>query len=453
MAFSIPPNRVLRDDVGTTRTDILTHGLKGITRLLPHAEANNWVIGGYAQTSAVARDQNRRIDLVLGIDIGRRHSVSCSVKRMTVDRSTAGIVRRLDKREIGICREIINQLAVVLDKNVQSPDSLLISYQQQFDELVLASHLQSDFSLSLNLRDVFNSLRTLAEQTYENKSLTFGCIIDPDAQRTATADKVFPGDLLARKRYRALSDGYYTTYIVNGDGKILRYKDLPSNTATAPPRSFFPEWCRDMAVMSQGKRLGISLTRHGDILIFSTGSLRFTYHFGQWQYWNHTHIIDILRNHSRAQSVSTDITSRVVRAIYRAAVAASFRRTGALFVLLKNKQTLRDVVRNGDALNDGNRSSLDSIFDSALPGRTIQSMPRNVAVELSALDGGMVIANNGSLLAYGAVLEPKKKGRASREEGSRTKAAIGASMYGLALKVSSDGDISCYVKGRRVFRI
>jgi acylphosphatase len=33
-------------------------------------------------------------------------------------------------------------------------------------------------------------------------------------------------------------------------------------------------------------------------------------------------------------------------------------------------------------------------------------------------------------------------------EGSRTKAAIGASNYGLAIKISSDGDITVYAAGK-----
>lgn len=39
------------------------------------------------------------------------------------------------------------------------------------------------------------------------------------------------------------------------------------------------------------------------------------------------------------------------------------------------------------------------------------------------------------------------------DEGSRTKAAIGASNYGLSLKVSSDGDITVYVGGKELIRV
>ena len=74
-------------------------------------------------------------------------------------------------------------------------------------------------------------------------------------------------------------------------------------------------------------------------------------------------------------------------------------------------------------------------------------------VELAALDGAIVLANDGEILAYSAVLSPKKAGRVRGTEGSRTKAAIGASNYGLAIKISSDGDIDVYHEGKSFMRV
>jgi DNA integrity scanning protein DisA with diadenylate cyclase activity len=111
------------------------------------------------------------------------------------------------------------------------------------------------------------------------------------------------------------------------------------------------------------------------------------------------------------------------------------------------------VVRPGDALADPKRSDTDREFDNFLKGHTIQSLPRPVTVELASLDGAVVLENSGRVLAYGAVLQPKKSGRLRGTEGSRTKAAIGASNYGLAIKISSDGDISVYHNGAKFIQI
>ena len=147
----------------------------------------------------------------------------------------------------------------------------------------------------------------------------------------------------------------------------------------------------------------------------------------------------------------TEIVSNVVNSIYRAALDVSFRRSGGLFVLLRNRQKLSDVVRTVDQIGHADRTHLDKEFDRIVSGKAIQSLPRSIIVDLSALDGAIVVDNHGHLLAYGAVLEPKKRGRVGAAEGSRTKAAIGASHYGLAVKISSDGDITVFVKGERFF--
>lgn len=80
-------------------------------------------------------------------------------------------------------------------------------------------------------------------------------------------------------------------------------------------------------------------------------------------------------------------------------------------------------------------------------------LSRSVIVELAGLDGAVVVDNQGHILAYGAVLEPGRRGRVEAEEGSRTKAAVGASHYGLAIKVGSDGDIAVFVRDERFLTV
>ncbi|MEN9661759.1 MAG: hypothetical protein RL324_708 [Verrucomicrobiota bacterium] len=174
--------------------------------------------------------------------------------------------------------------------------------------------------------------------------------------------------------------------------------------------------------------------------------MRFTYRVGRWQYWNHRHICDLFINRARAQHVSPQHLGRVVRGIYRVALNASFRRGGALFVLLRNRNSLRKMVVLGDAIGDSGREKVHEAFDQTLSGQLIHNMPLVLATELSSLDGGVVFDNRGRLLAYGAVLKTSRSFNSS--EGSRTKAAISASHFGIAVKVSSDGDIGLWEEGK-----
>ncbi len=320
-----------------------------------------------------------------------------------------------------------------------------------FDEQVVASHVQSHHDLHLDLSSVFRALRNLAEQSYENKSLTFGCLIDPTASDKPQEREVFPEDVLGWKRYRALTDGYRTAYRISTYGRVVGFEDLVSCRGDASGAHFYPEWCEYLANATRESACGVCLTRQGDILVFDAGTLRFTYRFGKWQYWNHAHIIDLLKNRARAQKVQPAVIGKVVRSIYRAALDVSFRRSGGLFVLLHNRKNVSQMVLKGDAICDKRRQGIHRGFDEALRARNIQGFPRRLMVELASLDGAVVLDNEGSIVAYGAVLNPRKKGKIGPAEGSRTKAAIGASKYGIAVKVSSDGDITFFEDGKPFF--
>ena len=158
----------------------------------------------------------------------------------------------------------------------------------------------------------------------------------------------------------------------------------------------------------------------------------------------------LLRDRARAQKVRPSFLGRLVGEIYRAALDVSFRRSGGLFLILRNRNNIGKVVRMGDANGDPGRAPVDVAFDEAFKGARIS---RPVIVELASVDGAIVLNNSANILAWGSVLKPQKSGHLRGSEGSRTKAAIGASHYGLALKVSSDGDITVYHNGKEFIRI
>ena len=327
-------------------------------------------------------------------------------------------------------------------------EATIKAVRDAFDEYVVAQHIEGYYDLpALAIDSIFDTLHTLSEQSYENKALTFGCIID--SRRKLSGDgAAFPGAFLTLKKYKALSDGFRTAYHISGNGRILDFVDIDRfEKRRLSKKHHYPDWAEPIARVSRDGRCGIALSRQGDILVFEEGTLRFTYRYGRWHYWNHAHLVHLLRDLARTRHVSPRTLGRVVGAIYRAALDVSFRRSGGLFVVLRNRASLGKVVRLGEAIGDGRRDKEDSAFDRVICRHPIQSLPRAVAVELAALDGAVVFANSGRLLAYGAVLRPRKAGRLRGTEGSRTKAAIGASNYGLAIKVSSDGDITAFSKG------
>lgn len=451
MDFRVPRNFTLATTLGSSWLSLLEASLSALPRILPHTETSDWRI---EKTGANARatftDQGRRsLSLAVEITVGEQTwSVHGTLKRRSIPAGVGAISRTIDLRERDIAKCVVLEIAetfkAVRTADVATAEALRVG----FDERVVARHLRNYHGLDVDLAAWFTALRQLAEQSYENKSLTFGCIVSTKDHSPPSVDSRFPADFLERKRYRALSDGYRTAYRVSTKGALIGFTDLPPRAPE--PHRYYPKWCDELASHSRGKKLALCLTRQGDLLVLDSGRLTLSYRFGRWQYWNHTHIVDLIANAARVQHVPPAGVSGVVRSVYRAALDVAFRRSGGLFVVLRNQHSLRRIVRHGDAIGDSGRPGLDASFDEVLGDLYVQTSPRMIVAELAALDGAVVMANTGRILAYGAVLDPQRKGRVRAAEGSRTKAAIGASNYGLAVKISSDGDITVYLAGKQL---
>lgn len=447
--------RRLLDDAGIA---FIEHATGAIHRILPHVQTTKWNQQAWAPSESVWTS-SERIQIRMTVAIGPKGDVNHGSLSTLIERRSVPIVtpiarRVLDTREHNICRRIADRISEIFERapSLNSPASIL-AITGGFDEYVIARHLEEHHGLKMSVSSIFEALHTLAEQSYENKSLTFGCILDPNVTGPTT-NAAFPRDFLRSKKYKALSDGFRTAYHVSTKGTVLNFIDLERfDKQLLTEKHYYPYWAKPIASASRAGKCGIALSRQGDILVFDEGTLRFSYRFGRWQYWNHAHLVKLIRDRAKAQKVPPAVLGRVVGAIYRAALDVSFRRSGGLFIILHNRGSLRDIVRKGDTIADPRRSDTDLEFDAILSEHTIQSLPRAVAVELASLDGAVVLANSGRILAYGAVLKPRRAGRLRGTEGSRTKAAIGASNYGLAIKISSDGEIAVYYEGREFITI
>ncbi|MBI3899684.1 MAG: hypothetical protein HY308_15505 [Gammaproteobacteria bacterium] len=382
-------------------------------------EVSTWKENLLGQPKSVWASK-KRTAIEMSAAIGQHRSLTAVVQRRRVPIVGGSVKQTLDVREHDICKRVVDRISEVLRPSTSDNSAAsLQAIRDSFDEQVVAHHVAQHHNLTLSISAVFDALHTLSEQSYENKSLTFGCILDP-SHREKNVGAKFPKDFIDTKKYKALSDGFRSAYHVSSDGRIINFVDLDRfNEKSLTEKHYYPDWAEPIARASRYGKCGVALSRQGDILVFDKGTLRFTYRYGRWQYWNHAHLLSLLKDRARAQRVPATIRGRVVGAIYRAVLDVSFRRSGGLFVILHNRNNLRDIVRTGDAIgSESKRSQTDREFDAVLIDHSIQSLARPVVVELASLDGAIVLDNSGKILAYGAVLQPKKSGRLSGTEGS-----------------------------------
>ncbi len=103
-------------------------------------------------------------------------------------------------------------------------------------------------------------------------------------------------------------------------------------------------------------------------------------------------------------------------------------------------------------MHSESKPAIDRALDLWLGNRKLHNWERQLVVDIASLDGATVIDRNGNLISYGQILRISNVGGAG-EQGARTRAARAGSKYGLAIKISADGDISFYADGEKKFEI
>ncbi|HKX10214.1 MAG TPA: hypothetical protein VJN67_18595, partial [Stellaceae bacterium] len=226
----IRANSRLRHVLGPSGVAFIEHATGAIQRILPHVEVSSWSEGPWEESKSVwTSSALSKIRMTLAIGEEGAHdarSLTAFIERKRLPVVGGMAARSFDLREHDICKRISSRISEVLQRaTLQSHAPSLEAIAAAFDEHVVAFHVAEHHALQLSVSEVFSALHTLSEQSYENKSLTFGCILDPTkigGSRTAQ----FPRDFLASKKYKALTDGFRTAYHISRDGKILGFVDL-----------------------------------------------------------------------------------------------------------------------------------------------------------------------------------------------------------------------------------
>jgi hypothetical protein len=321
--MTLRANSRLRSVLGEYGIEFLEHALGAYQRLLPHVEIDQWQQIPWKKQESVWVDSKRR-EIRVTIPVGSLEqvnsaSLTATIRRRRVDVGTQTAGATLDTREFDICKRIAMRMSeVVAGAPSTISGATMRAIRDSFDEDVISQHIETHYGLRMSITTLFADLHALSEQSYENKALAFGCIIDSGKKDSSDYAK-FPRQFLGAKKYKALSDGFRTAYYVSGGGQLLDFVDLEAfGSKELTGHNYYPVWAERLARNSRGRRYGIALSRQGDILVFDGGTLRFTHRNGRWQYWNHNHILNLLRDRAKAQRVSSKVVDDVIVAIYLA---------------------------------------------------------------------------------------------------------------------------------------
>ncbi len=411
--------------------------LKRIEQSTPHLSFDNWkVCARIADASPGAFDTS---------ETRRRMRVELHAQNRTFrGHCTRGRGRVVPSEDHRFLSHLAKEASHLLDQEGTTDASLV-----DFGTAAVADTIREEMRINQSPFAVLQFLRGLSQQTYENQRISYGIIISPDAH--APFDAPFT-DAVDNKRFKRLSDGYSTAFVLDGGGNLVGLESLPlaENRGSAARRR--PSWLGNLAEAANVRNaVGISLTRNGDVLVAANGRLAFAQRAGIWKRWDHSAIIDILKSIGKFRGPPYDFAS-VLTFLYQVSLDLSFRRSGGLFVILRNRKDYSKLLSDRERVGAVRKPVTDRALDESLGGRKLHRHDRQLVADLSSLDGATVIDRNGNLISYGQVLRVANVGRAG-EQGARTRAAKAGSRLGLAIKVSADGDISFYAEGSKRFEI
>lgn len=196
---------------------------------------------------------------------------------------------------------------------------------------------------------------------------------------------------------------------------------------------FAPISMAHISMWATGKRIAISLTRNGEILIFKNSSLCFAQRRGNWRYFPHE-----LMLRESIQITGADIPRETRVAVYLTALDVAFTRGGACIGILHSNKEIDPCIPTRCQLQK-NPGSL-SVYTTVVKNKKFHELSRYSRAELCAIDGATVIDPAGNIACVGAILTTD----GNIKGGGRSAAAQKISDHGIGIKISNDGYAMLY---------
>jgi hypothetical protein len=310
------------------------------------------------------------------------------------------------------------------------------------------------------IADAIDVLRQSSLLTYENRRISTGVILMGAAEdpyhtipRLPEGALPYTSALVAIKSFHRVCDGLHTLFLVNRDGMMLDLVDIEKFSeacaeVTLPAPSPARYRAHSLATL-RGGHICLVLTPNGEIKIFVGGTQVFQFLEGRWR------LTDVAEKYHGFHRAVGD--PKLAERLFTVALNLAESRRGALFVLLDHEGDAPAPAVHLMAADDllestpADPTSKGQIHYPLRHKRALELEP-NLLQSIAQVDGGIVMDRRGRLLAFGAILRTGG-GALAALDGGRTTAALHASHFGLALKVSEDGVVSFYRSGQCVWEM
>ncbi len=287
---------------------------------------------------------------------------------------------------------------------------------------------------------VITTMQSWASQTYEGSRISVAIGVDPKPDPKLISN-IHLRNCIDHDFAKVLTNGMDTVLVLSPSGHIVEHRTLdsdsrPSKKASNP--SFAPLRYGPLAAWSKGPRVALVLNPHGEVLVFTAQQLKFAYRRGTWFHFPHKSFIE------RMDYLAID--NALKRAVYVTCMDVSFSRTGGcVAVVTKENAAKLESLLSPDDMLAKTKTEKTSLLHHVI-GKPFHKLPRLARQEVAALDGAIVLDQEGQILAAGAIVRVP----AGSDGGGRRAAAKALSRLGFSVKISEDGGVTAFTeKGPR----
>lgn len=409
---------------------------------------------------------------------GDKNSVLIKPDKAAEYRLVVNRIQPFKSVEVNLLKSIISEFAGISDIDIADENYISV-LQSHAIEKAICTTLAEDEETTSTLLGLINEIDKWASRTYEGRKVSFGIIINQSTEAVSVGTKIHFTEIMEQDFFALLSDGMHSYVEFSRLGNLLGYVQLTKMKAepTIAPYDYelVARFCND-------KRIGLVLTKNGDILVFKNRQLMYAKRRGVWNVYSHDEIIQLLSGRKENYSLK-----EIRKSIYFTALDSSFEYNGGCIVYLDKGQAEAALmhINEHDILNEkyyemkkaqelehaGRLYNLDTLsavealysqpyeqflinekchkaiaIRKIIANKPFHALHRRLRQEIVSMDGATIVDFDGTIIATGAIL----KIEAGSEGGGRLAAAMTLAKYGISIKISQDGTMQGFYSDRKI---
>jgi hypothetical protein len=359
------------------------------------------------------------------------------------------LLRKFSKFEVKIIKELLKVINIDLEKfPYYSYNDLWISLK---NTRILRVISRISVISSENFMEWADTMEKICRMSHEGESFSLNLLLLRNIKNIEIPNggellqipnaKIRMDQLLNYKWIRAIANDRDISLVALNTIGVVSFLIIPeTRNETYEFSNIHRSYDKLTSLVSSGVEL-ICASNNNDLFIVLNGGNVFLNSRMGWRYYNINPLINIIKKHTCNEYLSKLIAKLIFE--------KSFERDGCLFCIIEEEYYTKIV--NSDEIN---------YFNKFVKERSIENkINYDILHKFSSIDGAVVLSNSGYILGIACNLKVSlsecqdinEKNRMI--EGSRRRAAIDSSKFGISICVSDDGPISVFENGSLLFNI